>query len=332
MYQPTDIHTVVRQPSRADDERMNYQADDPVKNYERDARASAALAWTLSCDSYLCADAEASFRSRGYSRYVKSAVDPLLATDPALAGRGGPLESAFVGAVDRASLIGPLMDNGAIAMPLIPGAAQILLGTITGSSVSEEGAKPVVEAGLDVSGSPSKAVSQIVISAEAARAAAGAVLDGLRAALVSAVAAEVDRVIIAALTSGSPGAASADVGELLAAISGGQPRRPVVVAGFDVLGPIVETVGDWQALGVTIIPNPAAAGMMVVIDCAGLLLGDGGVQLAVARHASLSMDSTGAGNPTFSLFQKNAIALRAERFVNISVRPDAVAFASVGSP
>ena len=275
------------------------QTYDPVQRHELDRRATAAVALALARDSYLSDvdDIPGEMRRRGFGAFAtKAAVDPLVVTDPALVNRGDPIVAAFVGAVDRQSLLGPLQASGAIVSPLQASESVIVLGTITGHSVGEGEPKPVSEVALSTAGTPAKAVAMVVITSEAARATSAAIQDGIRAALASAVATEVDAALIDALTAapGSPGP-TADVGALLGSISGGAPAKPVIILGWDL---IESDMANWRALGVPILPSGAAAGKMIAVDAARLAIADGGAELVTARHATIALDDAGAGAAT----------------------------------
>lgn len=328
MYERIDIHTLALGARYRDNRNMRYAAD-IVQQRELQTKATAAIAWALASDRALTADSLEGFAARGFVRY-KAAVDPVTSDDAALQGFS-PFGTAFVGEVDVIALPGRL--PAAVRMPIGPAGGRLLLGTVEASSPEEGVAKPVGTIDFDVSGPPSKAVATIVISAEAARSTDGAIQAGIRAHLVSAAARQVDVLMVTALTAGSP-AASTDPGVLLAAISGGQPQSPALIAGWDViLSWDAGTVRDLTALGVPVIPTGAAAGTAIAIDQSGLLLADAGAVIETARHANLAMsDAPGSDAPTTSLWQKNLIALRAERWITIAIRAGAVAFGNAGSP
>lgn len=334
LYVTTYTLTYIGPFDAADNRRMRY-AKDLLMQSEHDRRATAAVAAALCRDSFLTVEPLSTFRRRGFDEYdhlfTKAAVDPLTSDNAGLAG--GPLEQAFMGAVDRASIMDALMSGGAVTMPVGPtGAGRILLGTVSGSTPEEQAAKPVMTIDFNVSTAPQKAVAMIVTSAEAARSFDMATQDGIRAHLVSAAAAAVNTRLVAAFTSGTP-ESSAAVGALLAAVSNGAPRRPAIIGGYaELLALDAGTLRDLDLLNVALLPCAEASGYLIAVDMSGLLLADAGAVVEVARHASLALDDTGAGEPTFNLFQRNCIAIRAERWFTISLRPDAVAFASTGSP
>ena len=143
----------------------------------------------------------------------------------------------------------------------------------------------------------------------------------------------VDTKVISVFTSGPP-AAAADVAILLASVSGGAPRSPIVIGGFDVLVPLAPTLADLQGLGVTVLPCAEAAGLLIVVDGSGVIVSDGGAEITSARHANIQLDdgSGGTPGPTVSLWQSDLGVLRCERWFAIAFRPDAVRWTSVGTP
>jgi hypothetical protein len=108
-----------------------------------------------------------------------------------------------------------------------------------------------------------------------------------------------------------------------------------VVGSYATLLALGSTVRELRDLGIGIIASPAAADVLIAIDATGVLLGDGGVAVEVAKHANILMDSGEgeAGTTTVSLFQRNLLSLRAERCFRFDVRQNAVAFLTLeGSP
>lgn len=311
---------------------MNYLAD-IVQEKEQAARANALLSWAVAGDGRLSAERVGTMTRRGHERYLpsrtKDAVDVISTSDTNVALL--PLGAAFLGLVDRESVLGRLA--GATRIPLTA-AARLQVAELVAATVAEGAVKPVSHLGFEAAGEPTKVAAQVVISAEALRAIDPATQDGIRQVLVSACAAATDVALVTVLTSGTS-AGSASLSDLFALVSGGAPRTPIVIAGLDVvLAWTPGTVRDLQALGVTILTTPAAAGVVIALDGAGLLISDGGVDVATARHAELLMDDGGspAGTTTLSLWQRNLACLRAERFLRLTVRSGAVAWASTGSP
>jgi hypothetical protein len=240
------------------------------------------------------------------------------------------LDTAFVAAVDRASILDRLDDVQRVPLGVV---TRLQTGTVTGQVVSEGEVKPVGRIDFTLSGTPTKAVGQIVVTAEYLRVLNPAAQEGITRSLVSATATALDEALVDALTAGAP-AASSDVATLLAATSGGAPARPYIIGGYDTLVPLAPTLADLRALGVGILATPAAANLLIVVDASGVLFGDGGATVATSRHAVMQLDdgTGGTPGPTVNLWQANLACLRAERWFSIAMRPDAVAWAAVGSP
>jgi hypothetical protein len=290
---------------------------DFTRQIELRQRAAAAISEALSRDSFLCADAGEFMARRGALRHVK-ATDALLASDVAMQ----PANAAFLAVVDQRSILGAL--PGAVRVPLNT-TARLQVGELAGGVVAEGDVLTNGTLSFDEGGAPLKIVNQVVVSSEFALAVDPATQDALTNILAASAAKATDVQVIAALTAGSP-AASADPGVLLAAL--GRPSAPVLVGGYDaLLGLDPGRVRDLQALGVSVIPCAAAAGVLIALDQAGLLISAGGIEVATARHASVTLDGT-----TQSLWQRSLIALRGLRMLRLAVRAGAVAFASVGSP
>lgn len=76
--------------------------------------------------------------------------------------------------------------------------------------------------------------------------------------------------------------------------------------------------GSLMGIPVIVSDNVPSATVIFVKASEILLADDGGVDIAVSREASLQLDTNPAEPPTsmVSLFQQNAVALRAERYIN----------------
>jgi hypothetical protein len=87
---------------------------------------------------------------------------------------------------------------------------------------------------------------------------------------------------------------------------------------------------DLEAAGITTIATAAATGMLIATDAAALLVADGGNEIATAKDASLVLDDGQAPTTStlVSLWQSNLIGIRVERFLKISARPTASAWAA----
>ena len=125
---------------------------------------------------------------------------------------------------------------------------------------------------------------------------------------------------------------TATPGALLEAISSGAPSRPYLVGGLDELLSLSSgTLRDLRDLNVGILPSPAAQGLLLAVDATGILIAEAPTDVQTARHANMVLDD--GGSPQFTtvinLWQGNLSAIRAERFVRFTVRPEAVAYAAV---
>jgi HK97 family phage major capsid protein len=76
--------------------------------------------------------------------------------------------------------------------------------------------------------------------------------------------------------------------------------------------------GSIMGIPVVVSDNVPSATVIFVKASEILIADDGGVDIAVSREASLQLDSNPSEPPTtmVSLFQQNAVALRAERYIN----------------
>jgi hypothetical protein len=298
---------------------------------EAEQKATARIAWAVASDSFLSDDPVQAFRGRGFGRYLpttKAAIDPISGSDTGIGLQ--PLDTAFVGLVDRESVIGRL--EGAVRLPLTA-AARLQLGSVSAVVVDELAPKPIAPLTFDVPGAPSKVTALVVASAEALRSVDAASQDGIRAVLVSAVAEGTDALLVSSIVAASAPLGTATPAALLAAISNGSPRKPVLLGGLDmVLALPAGTIRDLEALGVPVLTTGAAQGVLAAIDAAGLLISDGGVEVAVARHATLELDTAPSGGTLTSLWQNNLIGLRAERLLRLTLRSGASAWSSGGTP
>lgn len=171
--------------------------------------------------------------------------------------------------------------------------------------------------------------------------------------------ARVGSLTAAAVQVAATGSHNDDVANLLGAISGGVPTRPVIITGLHAarvlafssggVFPDVKLTGTGAIAGVPQLPTSSAALAPYVIaaDSDGVALADLGVELDEADAATLQMDDAptnasadGSSPPApvhtqvVSLWQANSIGLKALRFVNWAARSDAVAYLDLtsGSP
>jgi hypothetical protein len=164
------------------------------------------------------------FTARGhgaYSHLVKGATEATTTTDwgDALS----PLRSAFVASVDRQSLIGPLLDAGALSAPLNTPTRVLISAVTPADEVAEAQAKPTASLLFELANTPPhKVVRQLVFSSEVALSLDPQMQALVRASLVSACAAGVDALLVNAWTTTSGtevagnGATAATIGSLLA--------------------------------------------------------------------------------------------------------------------
>jgi hypothetical protein len=328
----TDIHGIASWGASAQTARMTYTMDaDPVRRKEQEMRASGLVGWALASDSFLSDDAIETFKRRGFSRYLpshltKASVDIVSTADTAIALM--PLGTAFLGLVDAESVLGRL--EGAVRLPYSVTGARLQVGTVTAVAVDEGAVRPAMALAFDTTGPPTKVEAQIVLSAEALRSFDPESQSGITRVLVSAVAAAVDRELVAVLTSAAPMAGT--IGDLFAAVSGGQPSRPYLLAGYDMLFSLsAGTLRDLETLGVRVLPTPAAAGVFIALDASGLLIQDAGVEVQTARHATMTLDDGCGGGAVVSLWQNDLSCPRAEWLVRFTTRAGVVAW-SGGTP
>jgi hypothetical protein len=308
---------------------------DHVQSLETKARATARLAWAIANDNWLSdtSNSVASFNARGWKRYeghAKAATSATTTTDEAIALM--PLDTALLREIGQATIDGRL--DGALRLPLTV-ASRLQVGSVTATTVDESGTKPVARLTFTVGDAPvEKTIGEIIISREAAQALGAETQAAIRELLVDAVARETDRRFVAAAVAAGTSTALS-VATLLSSISSGAATRPHLVGGVDQLLALAPGVlRDLREMGVAIVPSAAAAGQLIAIDASGVLIQDGGIDVQVGRHANVLLDDGvgEAGTTTISLFQSNMVSIRCERFVRFTIRPEAVAYHSVGSP
>ena len=79
-----------------------------------------------------------------------------------------------------------------------------------------------------------------------------------------------------------------------------------------------------------VLVTPAAAGVVVALDGAALMIASDPIAVATAAHASIDLDNGSPALP-ISLWQRNLAGVRAEQLVRYTIAPGSVAFASVES-
>ena len=254
----------------------------------------------------------------------------------------GPFSPAFIGQVARVAPLGLI--GGLTVSAAIRGLVQI--SNASASWVGQGASKPVTAMTFAAAGLyPLKLVAQIVVSDELADLSSPVALQLVTPALISASAAAeavalldpassaVPNVRPASLTAGlTPIAPVGDlqdnVGQVLDAISGGDPTRPVLIM---TLGNALRlrNLKDLAALGVRLVISSAAGSSIIAIDADGLLVTEFGIEIQRGTP-DVEMDSEPdspltAATVLTSTWQANLSVLRVERWVNWTVRPGAVA-------
>jgi hypothetical protein len=292
-------------------------------------RASARLGWAISSSTFFSSDPDpvGEFKQRGFGRFVKSAVEPMLSTDPGVAL--GALDVAFLGVVNQRSLVADLVAHGALEFTLAD-TVRLQVGDVTASPVSEGAPKPITRMAFTLSGLPDKVASTVVVSTEALRTLGARTSTGIRDALASACARAIDRLIVDKLTA-QPPASSADLGVLFASISGGAPVAPMLIGGADsLLGLPSGQLRDVQAANIAIATTPAAAGKLIALDASGVAIAGGQLEISVGQHADVLLDDQHApvGSTVANLWQMNLSAIRCEIWIKVAVRDGAASWAA----
>jgi len=273
-------------------------------------------------------------------RHVKSAVGAIDTTSGLAPTR--PLLAPLFAAIDKASVLGQLREAGAVKVPPSNAIGVTPTTNATAYWAGEGLAKPVSAAVLSaLSLTLKKLISQVVLSEELLRVATET-LNLIERMIVSATASALNSALLdtAAVSTARPagllngltpltpsGDLANQVGQVLGAISGGAPERPVLVVDLQTALRLTALPGlrDY----VKVIVSPAAAGRLIAIDAAGVAFSDDGGRIEIGQPA-LEMSDTPA-NPTTSstvlvaTWQRNLAVIRVERFVSWTAR-NAVAF------
>ncbi len=124
----------------------------------------------------------------------------------------------------------------------------------------------------------------------------------------------------------------AQVGQVLGALSGGAPSKPVIIVGAQTAARLAG-LRDLADAGIRVLVSPAAASRIIGIDADGVLYTDDGIELRHGRPDLVMSDTPGAvvqaagATPVHtSTWQNNMTALKTLRHVNWTKRADAVAF------
>jgi hypothetical protein len=240
-----------------------------------------------------------------------------------------PLSDAFLSSLSNAGCF----DAAVPFMRPVPIKTRVPVSAIAASSsiVSEGAAKPVSSLEFDDESLPVlKAASIIVVSVDLVRL-GGALADALISAeLRKGVVASTDDKFVGDLIAATTPVASSgeflyDLQTLLTAISGDSTSRYFVVmepanakrlaTAPSVSGPRAYpelTVNGGSVAGVTVVvSDQLSSGQVLAFDATQVAADPGAVVLDASEHANV--DLSGGNSPTFSLWQKNCRALRAER-------------------
>jgi hypothetical protein len=211
--------------------------------------------------------------------------------------------------------------------------------------VDEAGVKPVSELVLDAAVlDPLKVVALVVIPKELAKLATAP--DIFNSELTKAVVKGVDDKFMTDLIAATPpgtatGDRAGDFATLIGAITSGANAQffmaatPTIVKEWCAypismmpsgtsLAPTGGTVGGVRVMASDVLD----AGVIVAFDASQLVGSAGTVELSSAQHANVDM--AGSTSPTFSLWQKNCVGLRAERRFAYAI-PRASAVASLAN-
>jgi hypothetical protein len=272
---------------------------------------------------------------------VKAAVSPgtLSSAQAAAAEVLAPLS----GAVEQASALGPLLADG-IRLPTLT--VPLLIASISGGGTAAEATAKAISTTAFNLAAPvvAKAFVVSVLTAEAARTGRVGefVVDELERRLVPKVNDTLADILesfahqsFAASGSGpgdvltdiATGADLLDAGvssKLLLLVSPGTARRLKYMATSDGALAFSEAglIGDVRYYPVDGLEG-SSPGTALLADLSRIAVGDDRVEVSIARHASLAMDDNpGSSAASFSLFQRNAIGVRAEQFFSIAATGD----------
>lgn len=253
-----------------------------------------------------------------------------------------PSERAFLAQVQRVSPLGQI--GGIRVDGNITAAVQI--GNATASWSGEASAKPLTS--LAISAAELrwlKLIAQAVMTQELADLSAPDALSLVQRSLISAAAAAEALALFdptsaaiagirpASLTSGltpitPSGDLAANVGQVLNALSNGEPSRPVVVVSFSTAVRMMSAVRDLRDVGVKVVISSAAGDNIIGIDTDGLLVSEGGIDIRRGtpdlEMSDTPTDPSTASTVMVSTWQRGLVALKVERWINWAARPGAV--------
>jgi Phage capsid family len=284
--------------------------------------------------------------SRPVQLLIKSAVSSGLVSDSTFAGPLALPQSmiqAFLAAVDRQSVLGQL---GAVRVPSTSAVGATQTAAATAYWVGESAPKPLSALAFAAMALPSrKLAADVPFDEELLRFGSADVLSLVERAVVSACASALDTALLDPANSGTanikpPSLTNGlttipplldfqnQVGQPLAAISGGAPTKPVLIVNL-------QTALRLSALPnlanyVRVIVTPAAGNRLIAIDADGIAFVDDGGALRVGTpDVELSDAPTAisvAATVMTSTWQRDVKVVRCERWTNWAKRGDAVAY------
>ena len=267
---------------------------------------------------------------------TRAAIEPLTTVNnPAFSGIALP----FIQSLGQSSILDRLLAEDVVTrMPYTATGAAVSLISIAGGGVGELAPKPVRSANFAAATlAHHKAICLVVASEEWLRGvgASEALASEIRRALSQATnAVFLDALAAVADTIPSTGSTAAAIAaDLTTAVTTlGVHENSHFVAAVDPttyaevsLKPSSATVGPlafeaFPTVGVvTFMASESLTNTAIVFDSARLGVGDGGLMVDQSRHGSLQMDDAPSGaSASFSLWQRNARGIRAERLFSIA--------------
>jgi hypothetical protein len=317
---------------------MMKTAHDLVQTYEQTERAGAFLALAIGkgLHSQTRDIAKTALALGAPAAHVKSTVDAMFTESEYGAVR--PLATAFVGLVDRQTVIGKV---GGRRVPVNTGGA-MLTGEPVAHWVGQFAPIPASAwSAAALSLDPLKVGAIIAMSKDLARFGGPIALNYIQRGMSSALAKAIDAAFLASGNAGVPnekppsiayGATSitptanlaADIGALLAAVSGGAATRPYLVGSHARLTRALAAVPGLNDV-VPMLASPGAGNSLIAFDADAITYCDDGAELDVAEGGSVDMDDAPSGSQVVNLYQSDLIALKAIRHVSWAIRPGAVA-------
>lgn len=300
--------------------------------------------WPLSKGSVADAELMARPEDARTIAIMRAAVDPVRldsATAPAFAS----LSSTILESLAAQSALDGMLASGSPPLSYGPGATSIVATVITGGNVAEGAPKPIGTFSMSSEGlQPAKAVCTAVVSDDLLQSMRGGevVQQLLRASITDATNAVLadllaSLAVLTPITASGTAVANVlqDIAAAAAAIGARAGSRLVLIVSPSTLielalmpgaaGPVLldlRTDGG-NVAGVQVYGADSLVGTAIVLDASRIGIADGGLALSLASSATLAMDDAGAGAPTFSLWQRNRTAVRAERPFGVALSSDA---------